>query len=170
MAKKKYEVQGITRDEAEDLLAGQREELPKGSLLEGIWMLVKYSEKATGYTVADMADYFKVDTVTVRSAMTGLNRRGYFVVTVVEGKSKGKTNVAGVIRDAFSSDEAWEVAIGRRFRHFFLPHMQRIAEFGELTAFARPHLLPKVAGFLNEANAEWSDTRKRLARSIKASN
>ncbi len=168
--KRKYEVKEIQdRDKFEDLIQGQRAPLPEGSLIESVWLLVKYSEKGEGYTAQQLADYFNIKVTQLRSAVSGLNRRGYFVSFVAEhGKKEGKFQAAGVLRDVFASDEAWETAWGRRLRQFLLPHMQRVAKFGELTAYTRPHLLPQVAALINEANQEWSDTRKTVTRALKA--
>lgn len=168
--RKKYEVKEVqSKEDFEDLIKGQRGSLPEGSLIEAVWLLVKYSEKSEGYTAVQLADYFDVKTSVLRSAVSGLNRRGYFVSFVAEKSIKKKSeSTAGVLRDVFSSDEAWRTAWGRRLRQFLLPHMQRVAHFGELTAYARPHLLPQVETLMNEANGEWLSTRKRLTRSLKA--
>lgn len=167
MPKKHYEV-GIAKHDFEDLIAGQRKPLPRGSLLEAIWLLTKYSEKDRGYTAKELADYFKVPETMLRSAISGLNKRGYFVTFVCEVSKDKKKVTAGVLRDVFASDNAWETAWGRRLRNYLLPQMERMAHLGELTAYARPHLLPRIAEFVNEANNEWLDTRKRLAKSVKA--
>jgi len=165
--KRQYAVKGVNREDFEDLIEGQRGELPKGSLIEAIWLLVKYSENTSGYTAKELAEYFHVEESQLRSAVSGLNKRGYFVSFVAEMPNRKKGQSAGVLRDVFASDEAWETAWGRRLRQYLLPHMQRIAKFGELTAYARPHLLPQVAQLMNEANGEWLDTRKRLSASVR---